>query len=179
MGIIQELDYFIPQPTALQRAMWHISSSRPGSWCFARTLPQIDRSLLRLTGGRLTLAGLSAGIPVLTITTTGARSGLRRTSPLLGVPFGDHIAVIGTHFGQTTTPAWYFNLRANPRAEVTFRGKTVAAMAREARGDQWQPIWDQATKIYAGYDAYARRIKGRQIHIMLLAAGSDAAGTAE
>jgi F420H(2)-dependent quinone reductase len=120
MGIVQELNYAIPRPTALQRASWHLSSSRPGAWIFARTLPHIDRAVLRLSRGRATFAGLASGIPVLTITTTGVRSGLRRTSPLLGVPFGDDIAIIGTDFGQATTPGWYYNLRADPPAEVAF-----------------------------------------------------------
>ncbi len=148
--------------------MWHISSSPPGAWIFARSLPPVDRALLRLSSGKLTVAGLTAGIPVLTITTTGARSGLRRTSPLLGVPSGDDIAIIGTHFGQTTTPGWYYNLRANPRVEVTFHDKTVTAIAREAGDGERQQIWELARKIYAGYDAYERRISGRKIHIMLL-----------
>jgi deazaflavin-dependent oxidoreductase (nitroreductase family) len=170
VGIISELQYSLPRPNAAQRAMWHISSSRPGAWLFARSLPPVDRSLLRLSKGKLTLAGLTAGIPVLTITTTGARSGLRRTSPLLGVPVGDDIAVIGTHFGQASTPAWYYNLLAEPRVEVAFRDRTVTATAREAGTDEWQQAWDEARKIYAGYDAYARRIKDRKIHIMLLSA---------
>ena len=168
MGIIQQLSYTVPSPNAAQRAMWHVSSSRAGAWFFARYLPPADRALLRLSGGKITLAGLTAGIPVLTITTIGARSGARRTSPLLGVPFGDDIAIIGTHFGRTTTPGWYYNLCAHPSAEVTFGATTVTATAREANDDEWQPIWDGARRIYAGYDAYAARITGRKIHIMLL-----------
>ena len=44
----------------------------------------------------------------------------------------------------------------------------IPAVAREAQGDEWQAIWERARQIYGGYDAYARRIKDRQIHIMLL-----------
>ncbi|MGO9293158.1 MAG: nitroreductase/quinone reductase family protein [Streptosporangiaceae bacterium] len=170
MGIIQELHYKVPEPNAAQRAMWHVSSSRSGAWLFARSLPPIDRALLRLSQGRLTVPEIVAGIPVLTITTTGARSGQRRATPLLGVPYGDDIAVIGTRFGQPGTPGWYYNLRAEPRTEVAFRGRSVAAVAREADGDEWQAIWAHARKIYAGYEAYARRITDRKIHIMVLTA---------
>jgi deazaflavin-dependent oxidoreductase (nitroreductase family) len=136
-------------------------------------LPHVDKFLLGRTHGRLTVAGITAGIPVLTVTTTGARSGQPRTAPLLGVPFGDDIAVIGTRFGQPGTPAWFYNLRAEPRLEVGFRDKTVRAVAREADDDEWQLIWDKARKIYAGYEAYARRIKDRKIRIMVLSAQSD------
>ena len=108
------------------------------------------------------------GIPVLTITTTGARTGQRRTTPLMGVPFGGDIAVIGAHFGQPGTPGWYCNLRAQPRAQVTYRNRTVSATAREAGADERRAILGQARKIYPGYEAYARRITDREIPIMIL-----------
>lgn len=170
MGLIQDLGYEVPSPSAAQRAMWHISSSRPGSWLFSRSLPHVDRLGLRLSRGRVTLAGVAAGIPVLTITTTGARSGKRHTVPLLGVPFRGDIAIVGTHFGQPGTPGWYYNLRARPQAEVTYRDKSVSATAREADDEEWQAVWTEARKIYAGYDAYARRITDRKIRIMILSA---------
>lgn len=128
----------------------------------------VDKSVLRMSRGQATLAGLTAGIPVLTLSTTGARSGQPRTTPLLGVPFGDDIAIIGTHFGQPGTPGWYYNLRARPRAEVTYRNRRVAATAREADDEEWQAIWTRARSIYGGYEAYARRITDRKIHIMIL-----------
>ena len=168
MGIIQDLGYQVPQPNSAQRAMWIISSSRPGSWLFARSLHHVDKALLSASKGRLTSAGILGGIPVLTITTTGARSGARRTVPLLGVPYGDDIAVIGTRFAQPGTPGWYYNLRADPSAEVSYRDKSVTARAREAGQDERQEIWDLARKIYVGYEVYARRITGREIRIMVL-----------
>lgn len=157
-------------PSAVQRATWHISSSRPGAWLFSRSLHHVDKLMLGLSRGRVTLASVTAGIPVLTITTTGARSGKRHTSPLLGVPFRGDIAIIGTRFGQPGTPGWYYNLRARPQAEVAYRDKSVSATAREADEEEWQAIWDQARKIYSGYDAYARRITDRKIRIMILSA---------
>jgi len=59
-------------------------------------------------------------------------------------------------------------LRAKPTLEVAYQGKTVAAVAREVQGDEWSAAWAQARKIYAGYEAYARRIHDRPIHIMVL-----------
>jgi deazaflavin-dependent oxidoreductase (nitroreductase family) len=168
MGLVQALDYKLPVPSAVQRAMWRISSSRPGAWLFARSLPRVDKFVLRMSRGQVTLAGITGGIPVLTITTTGARSDLRRTTPLLGVPFGGDIAIIGTNFGQLGTPGWYYNLRAQPRAEVTYRNRSVTATAREADAEERQTILGQARKIYSGYEAYARRITDRQIPIMIL-----------
>jgi deazaflavin-dependent oxidoreductase (nitroreductase family) len=171
MGIVQELGYEARKPNAAQVAMQHIGASRPGAWFFARTMHQMDDALLRLSRGQATLPGVMAGLPVLTVTTIGARTGQRRSAPLLGVPAGEDIAVIGTRFGQARTPGWYHNMRADPTVEVTYRNRTVKAIAREAGDDERQAIWDRARKIYAGYEAYARRIKNRQIHIMILSAG--------
>jgi deazaflavin-dependent oxidoreductase (nitroreductase family) len=168
MGLIQALGYEVRPANAAQRAMWHISASSPGAWLFSRTLPAIDGLALRLSRGQSTLAGVTTGIPVLTVTTTGARTGQRHTTPLLGVPFGDDIAIIGTRFGQPGTPGWYYNLIAQPRAEVSYRNKSVTATGREADGKEWQDIWAEARKIYGGYEAYARRITDRKIRIIVL-----------
>ncbi len=154
--------------------MQHMAATRAGAWFFARTVDHVDKALLRLSRGHVTLPGALAGLPVLTVTTTGARSGQRRSAPLVGVPAGDDIAVIGTSFGQSRTPGWYHNMRADPKVEVTYRDKTVEAIAREAEEDERQAIWNRARTIYLGYEAYAGRIKTRQIHIMVLAAGQPA-----
>ena len=84
------------------------------------------------------------------------------------MPFSGDIALIGAHFGQPGTPDWYYNLRAQPRAEVTYRNKTVPATAREADPGERRAILGQARKIYHGYEAYARRITSREIPIMIL-----------
>ncbi|HET6188568.1 MAG TPA: nitroreductase family deazaflavin-dependent oxidoreductase [Trebonia sp.] len=171
MGIIQALGYQVREPSAAQRAMQHIAATRAGAWFLAKTLHRVDRAVLRLSRGQVTLSGALAGLPVLTVATTGARTGQRRSAPLLGVPAGEDIAVIGTSFGRSRTPGWYHNMRAHPKVEATYRGKTVKAVSREADKEEWEAVWARATMIYAGYDAYASRIKNRQVHIMILATG--------
>jgi deazaflavin-dependent oxidoreductase (nitroreductase family) len=168
VGLIDQLGYRVPEANRFQRLVWKVSSSRPGAWLFAKTLHHIDRLVLRLTRERATVPGLLAGLPVITLATTGALTGQRREVPLVGVPSGDQIAVIGTRFGQPRTPGWYFNLRAEPRAEVGYRGRTVPVVAREAEGDEREALWARGCQIYAGYQAYARRIDHRQIHVMVL-----------
>jgi hypothetical protein len=104
VGLIHQLGYRVPEANRLQRLVWKVSSSRPGAWLFAKTLHHLDRVVLRLTRGRATVPGVLAGLPVITLATTGARTGLRREVPLVGVPSGHQIAVIGTRFGQRRTP---------------------------------------------------------------------------
>jgi deazaflavin-dependent oxidoreductase (nitroreductase family) len=171
VGIMQAFGYQIGKPNAAQVAMQRIAATRAGAWFFARTLHHADRALLRLSRGQVSVPGVVAGLPVLTVTTIGARTGQRRSVPLIGVPAGDDIAVIGTSFGQSRTPGWYHNMRADPTVEVTYQDKTVKAIAREADEEEKKVIWDQARTIYGGYQAYASRIKDRQIHIMILGTG--------
>ncbi len=142
---------------------------------FAKSGPRLDRFLLRLSNGRVTLAKLVAGVPVITIVTTGARTGRTRTTPLLGVPVADDLAVIGTRFGQKGTPGWYYNLQADPAIQVIYQDKSTAAVAREVQGEERRAIWERARQIYGGYEAYARRIKDRPIHIMLLSTQAPSA----
>ena len=168
MGLIDQLGYRVPEANGFHKLVWKVSSSRPGAWFFSKTLHHMDRVVLRLSGGRVTVPGVLAGLPVITVATTGARTGERREVPLVGVPSGDDIAVIGTRFGQARTPAWYFNLRAEPRAEVGYRGRTVPVVAREADGDERDAVWARGCQIYAGYQAYARRLDHRPIHVMVL-----------
>jgi deazaflavin-dependent oxidoreductase (nitroreductase family) len=168
VGIVQSLGYSVPEPNAVQRAMCRVSSSRPGAWLFSRSMPSIDRALLRATRGGVALPRIAAGLPVMYVVTRGAKSGLRRVSPLLGIPHGDDLAVIGTQFGQPGTPGWYYNLRADPSGEVIYRDRSVHATAREALDDEREAIWARARLIYSGYDAYARRIGGRVVPIVVL-----------
>jgi deazaflavin-dependent oxidoreductase (nitroreductase family) len=175
-GVLKALRYQIPRPNAAQRVIWRISASRPGAWLFSKALHHLDNALLRVSRGQLTVPGMLAGLPVLTLITTGARTGQRRSTPLIGVPAGDDVAVIGTRFGQPGTPGWYYNLRADPSAEVEYRNSTVRVIAREAEDQEWQAIWDRARQVYAGYEAYGRRITGRRIHIMVLSVARPAPG---
>jgi deazaflavin-dependent oxidoreductase (nitroreductase family) len=94
--------------------------------------------------------------------------------PLLGVPSGEDIAIVGTHFGQPQIPGWYFNLKARPEGQVVYRGKSVEVTAREADGDEWKEIWGRACAIYEGYEAYGRRIHDRKIPIMVLSESTAA-----
>jgi deazaflavin-dependent oxidoreductase (nitroreductase family) len=173
MGVIEALDYRLPKPNPVQRGMRRVASSRPGAWLFSLSMHHIDRLLLRLTCGRVALPQVAAGIPVITLITTGAKTGLRRATPLLSIPHGNDLAIIGTHFGQPGTPGWYYNLRVYPMAEIVYRDSRVKVVAGEAEGDELGAIWDRGRDFYSGYDAYAKRIHDRPIHIMVLAESTD------
>lgn len=156
------------QANAAQRLMRRFAASGPGSWLFVRVLHHIDRPIYRATRGRHTLASLVSGIPVVMLTTTGAKSGRPRTVPLLGVPDGDAVAIIGSNFGQRRQPAWYHNLRADPTAEITVNGVTQRVRAVEADEPRRAAIWARGLQVYPGFAQYERRAAHRRISVFVL-----------
>jgi deazaflavin-dependent oxidoreductase (nitroreductase family) len=153
---------------AVQRAVRRVAASGPGSWVFARAAPRIDRPVYRLTRGRHTFASLLSGIPVVLLTTTGARSGQPRTVPVLGLPTPDGLAVIASNFGQRHHPGWYHNLRANPEGTAALDGRSHRFRAVEAQGERRERIWDQGLRVYPGWSQYERRASHRQIAVFVL-----------
>ena len=168
MGITADLNYSFPRPNAFQRLMQQFASSRGGAWLLAKTLPHLDDALGRLSCGRQSIPGLFTGLPVVDVTTTGRKSGLRRTSHLIPIPISDTLALLGTNFGQPATPAWVFNLEADPRASVVFRRASVEVVARPAPRAESEVVMATATGIYGGYAKYRQRTKGRSIRIFVL-----------
>lgn len=152
----------------VQRLIRRFAASGPGSFFFARVLHHIDRPVFRLTRGRHTLASLVSGLPVVMLTTTGARSGRERTVPVLGLPTPGGLAVIASNYGQKKHPAWYHNLLANPEGRVTVDGTTRSFRARVAEGEERASIWQQGLLVYPGWSQYERRAPHRRIAVFVL-----------
>ena len=171
MGIASDLGYQHREPNLVQRAMQAFSSSRFGAWFFSKTLRYLDRAVHKLSGGRTSVPQVLAGLPVLLVTTTGRKSGQPRTSPLVAVPLADTLALVGTNFGQTSTPAWALNLESDPGLHVQYRDVERALTARPATDDERAEVWRAAAGVYPGYDKYQQRISGREIRIFVLEPG--------
>ncbi len=140
----------------------------PMSWLYARTLHHIDRLVYRLTRGRATFTSWLTGLPVLMLTTTGAKSGRPRTLPVLGIPVEGRLVVIASNYGQHSNPAWYYNLRAHPRASVIFEGTRREVVARELTGEERERWYARGVEIYPGWTQYRKRAGHRQIPVIEL-----------
>ncbi|MFH8593064.1 nitroreductase family deazaflavin-dependent oxidoreductase [Streptomyces rimosus] len=120
----------------------------------------------RANGGRV--GGESAGQPLLLLTTTGARSGLPRTTPALYLPDGpDRLAVFASNGGSPTAPAWYHNLTAHPLATVEVGTRTYRARAVEAAGEDRDRLWALQVAAHPQFAAFQERA-GRRIPVMVL-----------
>jgi deazaflavin-dependent oxidoreductase (nitroreductase family) len=152
----------------VQRVVRRFGASGPGAWLFARVAQRIDRPVFRWTRGRHTFASLATGIPVVMLTTTGARSGQQRTVPVLGLPTADGLVVIASNFGQERHPAWYHNLRANPEGELALNGSSRRFRAVEAHGERRARIWQEGLRVYPGWTQYEHRASHRRIAVFVL-----------
>lgn len=145
-----------------------VAASRVGSWVFARALHRIDRLLLAVTGGRVSIPGVFAGVPVVRLTTVGAKTGQERTVPVLGLRDGEGWVVVASNWGQRSHPGWYHNLQAHPVVEVTHSGETGVFVARDAISAEREDYWAQAMEVYPWFDRYRERAGDREIPIVLL-----------
>jgi F420H(2)-dependent quinone reductase len=98
----------------------------------------------------------------------GAKSGVKRTSPLMYHENGDSIAVVASKAGQPTNPAWFHNLKANPDTTIQIGSEVRKVRARVATEEERDRLWPQLVAVYPGYDFYRRNAKGRKIPIVIL-----------
>jgi deazaflavin-dependent oxidoreductase (nitroreductase family) len=152
----------------LRKLVRRIAATAPGSWLLARTLHHADRVVYRATRGRTTLAAVLSGLPVLMLTTTGAKSGRRIASPILGIPEGGGIVVVGSNFGRAHHPGWVHNLRADPHARMEIDGTAQDVVAEEVVGEERDRLMEVASELYPGFPAYVKRAAPRHIRVMRL-----------
>lgn len=160
--------YTFREANPLRRFVRVSAAWPPISWFYARTLHHIDRAALRLTGGRATFTSWVAGLPIVMLTTTGAKSGRRHTLPLVALPQGARLVVIASNYGQHRNPAWYHNLRAHPAGTVAFEGSERQVTARELEGEEREREYARGIEIYPGWKQYRKRAAHRQIPVIEL-----------
>ena len=132
-----------------------------------KTMNTLHRSILKLSGGRL--GWEAANMPVLELTTTGRRSGQRRSVMLTSpVQDGTTIVVVASRGGDDQHPAWFLNLRDDPDVEVAMGGKPKRPMrARVATPAERANLWPRVTADHKNYADYQTKTE-REIPLVLL-----------
>jgi deazaflavin-dependent oxidoreductase (nitroreductase family) len=159
-------------PSRISRAVRAVAATAPAARLLARTLRPVDGLLRRAGGGRVSAPGVLAGLPVVVLTTTGARSGAPRPVPLIPVVTPDVFAVLGTNFGGPDTPGWVLNLEAHPWAELSFGGRSMQVHARLLEGEGRRALLAHAAEVYPGFSRYTLRAAHRQVRVFALEAGA-------
>jgi deazaflavin-dependent oxidoreductase (nitroreductase family) len=130
----------------------------PKPWFVAwyrRVGPLIDPTISRIRDGRLMHS--IYGLPGMVLHTTGAKSGLARSNPLLYARDGRDFIVVGTNFGQPKHPAWTANLLAHPEAGVEAAGVVLPVTAHLIEGEEWDEVFARLVAVYPGYALYLER----------------------
>ncbi len=123
--------------------------------------------LYRASDGRI--GHTAPGYPtMLLLDHVGAKSGTRRTSPLLYFKDGDDVVLVASKGGFPKNPAWFHNLMANPDTIVQIGSERRAVHARRASAEERERLWPLALKQYRGYAEYQERSKGREIPLVVL-----------
>lgn len=126
-----------------------------GRWVAKNIAPKVDPWLLRASGGRLSM-GLT--LPSALLTTTGAKTGQPRTNPVFYFHDGPDVIVIASNYGGDKHPAWYYNLRAIPRARIAKNGGGRLMYATEVSDPaERKAFWDMADRVYPLWVDYRRR----------------------
>jgi deazaflavin-dependent oxidoreductase (nitroreductase family) len=107
------------------------------------------------------------GTTALILTTTGRRSGERRSTPLIYQKHGDDHVVVASKGGSEQHPSWYLNLVEQPEVTVQVRGDRFRARARTASPDEKPELWRLMTGAWPAYDEYQQKTS-RDIPVVVL-----------
>jgi deazaflavin-dependent oxidoreductase (nitroreductase family) len=148
------------------RLIQKVSSTRAFAKIAPHFIPAMDRTVHRLTRGRVLLSAQM--LPGVILTARGAKSGLPRVTPLACMPedSGDWL-LIGSNFGRPGHPSWTANLLKNPDAEVSWKGEDIQVHARLLEGEEREEAWREALKFWPPYATYQSRVD-RQIRVFRL-----------
>jgi deazaflavin-dependent oxidoreductase (nitroreductase family) len=131
----------------------------PRSW----TAEQVEA--YEASGGRR--GNTLKDVPVVIVTSRGARTGKLRKNPLMRVEHGGRYAIVASNGGTPENPVWYHNLKADPHVELQDGPEPVDMVARELDGDERAEWWRRAAEVWPDYDNYQTKTD-RQIPVFLL-----------
>jgi deazaflavin-dependent oxidoreductase (nitroreductase family) len=120
----------------------------------------------RANGGRL--GGMFAGSDLLLLHHTGAKSGIRRVSPLAYQMVGESYAIFASRAGSPANPDWFYNIVANRDTTIEIGTRTVSVKARVAEPAERDVIWDRQKKRVPSFADYEKKAAPRKIPVIVL-----------
>ncbi|MDN0194053.1 nitroreductase family deazaflavin-dependent oxidoreductase [Streptomyces sp. S.PNR 29] len=147
-----------------ERLVQKVSSTRGFAKVAPHVVPALDRAVHRLTRGKVLLSARL--LPGVILTSTGARSGRPRRTPLACMPEdgGRSWILIGSNFGRPGHPAWTHNLLAHPDADISWKGEDIPVTARLLEGRERAAAWRAVLAFWPPYAAYQARVE-REIRL--------------
>lgn len=112
-------------------------------------------------------ANTMRGMPIIVLTTVGAKSGKLRKTPLMRVEHDGQYAVVASLGGAPQNPVWYYNIKQHPLVELQDGAVKREYMAREVKGEEKARWWERAVEAYPDYADYQKKTT-RQIPVFVL-----------
>jgi F420H(2)-dependent quinone reductase len=138
-------------------------AEKPG----AAAATRLHARILRATGGKISGRVLGVQTDVLVLRTVGRRSGKPRDAPMFSLKYGEGYAVVASNGAAKHTPAWWYNLQAQPDAEAFVGGKSHPVRARAATEQEVSELWPRFVEVYSGYEYY-KSIATRELPVVIL-----------
>ncbi|CAJ1504269.1 nitroreductase family deazaflavin-dependent oxidoreductase [[Mycobacterium] burgundiense] len=107
------------------------------------------------------------GMPVVLLTTIGAKTGKLRKTPLMRVEHNGEYAIVASLGGAPKNPVWYYNVKANPQVELQDGTVSADYRAREVSGEERAQWWERAVAAFPDYAEYQKKTD-RQIPVFVL-----------
>jgi deazaflavin-dependent oxidoreductase (nitroreductase family) len=142
-------------------------------------MPWVDRNwalLTRLMGGHASVYRATRGLighrvpglpEMLLLDHVGAKSGKRRTTPLVFGRDGENVILVASKGGYPKNPAWFHNLKTSPDTTIQIGSRRMSVHARVAEPQERERLWSLMVDVYRGYEGYRRRTE-REIPIVVL-----------
>jgi deazaflavin-dependent oxidoreductase (nitroreductase family) len=136
------------------------------NWGLLGRMMQGHTAVYRATGGRIGHR-VPGAPPMLLLDHVGAKSGAKRTSPLVYIRDGEDVVLVASKGGYPKNPGWFYNLKANPDTEVQIGSERRQVHAHVADPEERKRLWPMALKTYGGYADYQKRTE-RKIPLVIL-----------
>ncbi|AOR33712.1 deazaflavin-dependent nitroreductase [Streptomyces fodineus] len=151
------------------RIVQRVSATRGFAKVAPHVVPALDRAVHRLTRGRVLLSAQL--LPGVILTSTGARTGLPRRTPLACMPEEDGTSwlLVGSNFGRTGHPAWTHNLLAHPEASISWKGRDIPVTAQLLEAEERAAAWTALLEFWPPYSTYQARVT-RKIRVFRITA---------
>jgi deazaflavin-dependent oxidoreductase (nitroreductase family) len=159
---------------ALGGQLW---TTKTGLAIWRKVAAPLEAPLMAATGGRVRL---NLAVPIVVLSSTGARSGIRREIPLAYFTDGDDVILIASNYGGARHPAWYHNLLANPQCELHIGKRGGDFVAHETTGADRDRLYTLAVERLDRVFALHEKRSGdsRTIPVMRLTPAQDVASGA-
>jgi deazaflavin-dependent oxidoreductase (nitroreductase family) len=136
------------------------------SWAVLARMTQGHVAIYRASGGRIGHR-VPGAPPMLLLDHVGAKSAVKRTSPLVYARDGSNFVLVASKGGHPQNPSWLYNLRANPDTTIQVGAEHHTVHAHVADAQERERLWPVVVRVYRGYEDYQRRTE-REIPLVIL-----------